>query len=100
MPRKPTGIDPDAFFASIAGPKGTPLELHQDFQQLFTGSEQGKRVLRTILLWSRMWGTVFDKDSRIHAFKDGERNLGLKILTAIHVEPKPLPTKATKKPKE
>ena len=75
-----------------------PLKRHQDFLQLFFGSEQGKRVLKQILIWGFAWGTTFDKDERIHALKEGWRQCAHKVLSTATVPPGTLPTRSLKKP--
>jgi len=75
-----------------------PLEAHQDFLQLFCGSEQGQRVLRQILVWGFAWGTSWHDDPRAHACNEGKRILAHKILSTATVPPPQLRTRA-KKPK-
>lgn len=94
--------DPDDFMREVMAawePGYTDENRYADFRQLFLGSQQGKRVLHQILTWARLWATNFDPDGRIHAFKEGERNLGQRIVTAINVEPKPRPAVQTRKRK-
>jgi hypothetical protein len=93
-----------AFLSEISRswpPNYGPENRYADFRQLFLGSEQGQRVLQQIVVWSNLWRPSFVKgDPGLTAFHDGQRNLGLTILAALHNEPKPRPSRVTTKPKD
>lgn len=78
----------------------TPMDRYRDMRQVFLGSDQGKRVLREILAMGHMFQTSFSTDSGTTAFKEGERNMALRVLTAITKEPKERPDRANSKPKQ
>jgi len=81
-------------------PDYTPTQRYQDFRQLFTGSPQGKRVLREILAWGRMFRPSVNSspvDGLAMAVRDGERNMAIKLLAAVNVEPPEQQAKATSK---
>jgi hypothetical protein len=89
-------------FLNSKGPYG-PMERYQDFRQLFTGSDQGKRVLYQILSWGHMFGNVaangqFDPNKVM--FFAGENNLALKVFGTVHKEPKPQPNQTNKQPQK
>jgi len=81
----------------------SPEEKYHDFRQLFMGTEQGKRVYAEILSWSHIFqsnvsgaGTI---DVNRTLVREGERNIGLKLLGAVNVEPPLTPQKQRSKPK-
>ena len=93
--------DPEALMAEIRrawSDDYSPDERYADFRRVLLGSEGGKRVLHQILAWSRLWGTSFDPNPNIAAFREGERNIGLRIIAALENEPRPRPKKQTSKP--
>ncbi len=72
-----------------------PMDRYRDFQKVF-GNAHGKRVLREILSWGRMFkspvlGKPIDPYAMAVAF--GERNIALKIMAAIYNEPPDKPTR-------
>ena len=91
---------------AVANDSRTPMDRYREFRQVFLGTEEGKRVLRDILGWGHAWRPVEVMDptnlnAAYHTFRNcGERNLALKILTAIEVEPGIRPTQQTRQPKE
>lgn len=92
----------DALSSLPAPPEGyTPQDRYRDYRQLFMGSEQGQRVLRDILkqghlLRPSLTGRPVDPYAVVAL--EAERNFALRILTAIHDEPKAQPTTQTRKP--
>lgn len=75
----------------------TAKDRYQDFHQLFTGSEQGKRVLCEILSWGRLFkpavvGSPIDPYAL--AMRAGECNSALKLLFVVNNEPSEPQTKA------
>lgn len=78
----------------------TPMDRYRDFRKVFLGSEEGKRVLREVLSWGRMFsspviGNPVDPYRMSIAF--GERNIGLKLLSTINYEPTEKPKRTGKK---
>lgn len=76
--------------ASLPSQEGyTPMDRYRDFRKVF-GSDEGKRVLREILSWGRMFrapllGKPIDPYAMAVAF--GEKNIALKLLATVHSEP-------------
>lgn len=102
--RRRDPFDPEALMADVTRAHGgnrKPDEIAGDFRQLLLGSEQGKRVLYQVFAWAHLWDTSMTADPHTTAFKEGERNIGLKIMAALREDPKPLPTRQRqKRPKE
>jgi hypothetical protein len=89
-------------FLNVNGPYDA-MARYQDFRQLFTGTEQGRRVLYQILGWGHVFGNPaakagFDTNKTFHC--NGENNLALKIFGTVHKEPKPQPTETNKQPQK
>ena len=79
----------------------SPIERYRDFRKVF-GTDEGKRVLREILSWGRMFrspvlGKPIDPYSMAVAF--GERNMALKLMATVHTEPTDKPQRATQRKK-
>lgn len=71
----------------------TPNDRFHDFKKLFT-SDEGKRALREILSWCHLLKpSVIGSpvDSHLMAMREGERNIGLRLLATINNEPRPRP---------
>jgi hypothetical protein len=97
------GPDPEALMADLAAAYSpttyTEQDRHRDFKALFLGSPQGRRVLYQILAWAHQWRPTFVAGKPdVSAFQEGERNVGLRLLTAIQIEPKSRPVKQNRKP--
>ncbi len=79
------------------------MDRYREFRRLFLGSEEGKRVLHQILSWGGFyrssWGGASNPEFNPYraALCDGEKNLALKILSAMNAEPSQLPTAQTRK---
>ena len=89
-------FDPDGFLAELnAAMSGnySDMDRYREFRSVLLGSDAGKRVLRQILTWAHMWQTSFDANPSLMAFNEGERMIGIRILSAIHTEPVEKPTK-------
>lgn len=76
-----------------------PMDRYRDFRKVF-GTTEGKRVLREILSWGRMFrspvlGKPIDPYAMAVAF--GERNMALKLMATVHTEPADKPQRARKK---
>ena len=53
-----------------------------DFREVFN-TPAGKRVLIDLCKQHSVFQSAFNKDSRLHALKEGERNVVLRILTIM-----------------
>lgn len=75
-------------------------DRYADFRQLFTGSDQGKRVYVELLAWGRLFNTKIPGDSD-NMYKigiaEGHRNFVTKLMAAVNIEPKERPNEATRK---
>lgn len=86
--------DPEALFADLArahtGVGYSDDERYRDFRQLFLGSDRGRKVLYEIFTWANMFRPAFvPGDAYATHYRDGERNIGLKILAVLNAEPAP-----------
>ena len=77
----------------------SPIDRYRDFRKVFD-TDEGKRVLREILSWGRMFrspilGKPIDPYAMAVAF--GERNMALKLMATVHTEPPDKPQRARKK---
>ncbi len=92
---RPAPPDPRVFFDQLAkaklGERYGEDDRYRDFRAVFlgqSGPEQGNRVLWQILEWTRMYQRVAAPgDPHETYFRDGERNVGLRILVTLNVEP-------------
>ena len=76
-----------------------PMDKYRDFQKVF-GTDEGKRVLREIFAWGRMFrapvlGKPIDPYAMAIAF--GEHNMALKLLATVYTEPPEKPQRTRKK---
>lgn len=72
------GIDPRRYPAAA---------LHRDFREVLAKTARGQRVLYKILEWGHVYQPSFvHGDPHGTAFRDGERNLALRILAALNAE--------------
>jgi hypothetical protein len=95
--RRPTPPPPDPmeFFARLMraklGEGYGAMERYKDFRAVFMGQSdaaQGNRVLWQIFEWARLYGRVATPgDPHETYFRDGERNIALRILAALTSEP-------------
>jgi len=84
--------EPESLYADLVAAQGTSqtglAECRRDFRRVFLGDETGKRVLHTILAWSHLYrSSVVDGDPHATHVLEGERNIGLKLLAMLVVEP-------------
>jgi len=73
-------------------------DRYADFRQVFTGSEQGKRVYLELLAWGKMFNSSVSGnpiDPLKVMFSEGHRNFVIKLIAAVNIEPPEQPTKAT-----
>ena len=78
-------------------------DRYRDFRQVFMGSDQGKRVLHDILgMCHLLRPSPISRpiDGLLMAMREGERNIGLGILSVMHNEPPPQPDQAQRQPKK
>nr|DAR66801.1 MAG TPA: hypothetical protein [Caudoviricetes sp.] len=54
----------------------------EDFEWLMS-DKRGRRIVRNLLEDAGVWRSTFSETSTIAAFKEGRRNLGLRLLTLI-----------------
>ena len=76
-----------------------PMDRYRDFKDVFS-TDQGKRVLREILSWGRVFRSPsFSSpiDPYAMAVTFGERNMALKLLATINHEPRTQATTAKRK---
>lgn len=65
--------------------KNKQVDRVLDYKQVF-GTEHGKRVLYDLVKTHNVLNSTFDKDPATFAFKEGERNVVLRILTLLNVD--------------
>ena len=71
----------------------TNIDRYRDFRSLFLSTDQGRRVLYEIMAWGHIYrSTAVRGDPHETYRREGERNMALRVLTTIHVEPKAPPT--------
>ena len=73
-----------------------PIDRYRDFQKVF-GTVEGQRVLGQIAVWGRVLSSTYDENSNLANFKNGERNLALKILSGLTPPPGKETTQRRKK---
>jgi hypothetical protein len=91
--------DPEALFADLArahsGIAYKDADRYRDFRQVFLDTAQGRRVLYEIFTWANLFRTVFiPGDPYATHYRDGERNIALKILATLNAEPAEPPAEA------
>lgn len=91
----------DAFesLASLPSSNYTPKERYHDFRKVF-GTPEGQRVMREVLSWCHMFKpSVIGNpiDPYAVTMKEGERNIGLRLLSTFHNEPPERPEKTRRK---
>ena len=73
---------------------------YADFRTVFNKTEQGRRVLREILAWGGMFSAPVLGDpidpNRTHVLL-GQRNIALKLIKTVYVEPPEPPVKQKRK---
>jgi len=87
---------PDVLFADLARARRIAGydedDRRRDFHAVFFGSDAGKRVLHEILAWSHLFASTFvPGDSHATHWREGGRDVGLRILAALNSEP-PVPS--------
>lgn len=96
--------DPDAFLRELKTAQlgsYNRMQRYRDFRLVFMGTPEGKRVLNQIMAWGRVYGNLIEKgssdDTYIHL---GERELVIKVLRVINLEPSEKQQTQTVKVKE
>lgn len=85
--------DPEAFFARLSKAKigrdgYGKLDRYRDFRRVFLSDPAGERVLWQILEWCRLFATTADLGNPNQSyFREGGRNIGLRILATLNAEP-------------
>ena len=62
-------------------------QAHADFRRVLLGSEAGKRVFFQIIDWCGLFRTSMSSKQGFAEFKEGRRDVGLKVLEAVYSEP-------------
>ena len=86
--------------ASLPAKQYLPKDRYHDFRKIFMGTEEGKRVLREILSWGRLFqSSIMSKpiDPYAMAVREGERNMALRLMTVVYNEPPERPTQTKRK---
>jgi len=88
--------DPETLLRDLAsyGEYEGAMDMYREFRSVFLTTDEGKRVLSQIMNWAHVMRSTADPEPIQMGILNGERNIGLKILSAIESEPKHLPTKA------
>lgn len=69
----------------------TARDRFRDFAAVF-GTPQGRRVLAQILVWCQVWERSYvPGDANETILREGMRNIGLRIMETINIEPVDLP---------
>jgi len=93
-------IDLLAELASLPSGHYTPADRYHDFRKVFTGSEEGKRVLEEILRWGHLLKSSvrgIPIDPYLTHINEGESNMARKLLATVYKEPPPEPKTQTTK---
>lgn len=69
------------------------MHRYSEFQEVFLGTDAGKRVLKEIMIMGRMTRSTGSRDPYETARRGGERDHALEIAKIIFVEPKEPPKK-------
>ena len=81
--------DPQVLFEQIASEGfADGFDRHQSYRVVFLATPLGRKVLNDILTQCHMFHpVVVPGDPFLTHFRDGERNAGLRILTALNAAP-------------
>ena len=77
-----------------------PLDRYRDFRRVFLETDEGKRVLRELLSWGRLFHSPImgsPIDPYRMAIHLGEHNIAIKLLHTVYTEPKMKPTMGKKR---
>ncbi|MAE44873.1 MAG: hypothetical protein CMF63_07815 [Magnetovibrio sp.] len=96
--------DPEALLADLRSAqlgRYSRALRYRDFREVFLGTPAGKRVLWQILDWARLYRSVAVKgDPHQTYFRDGERNIGLRIMATVNAEPSGRASEAVSAPEK
>ena len=89
---RPGVPDPEAFFDSLIqvklGARYGRMDRYRDFRRAFLESPEGRRVLWQILGWCHMFRPAAVRGDANETYRrEGERNVGLRILATLNAEP-------------
>jgi len=84
--------DPLAFFERLRevqfGEEYADADRYRDFRRVFLSTSEGRRCLYQIIEWTHVFHTsVVPGDPYMSHFQDGERAIGLQILSVLNAEP-------------
>lgn len=84
--------DIEAFFDSllrvqVGKDHYTAMDRYRDFRRVFGETEAGRRVLWQILDWTGLYRTSAHPDPHVMYAREGERNLGLRLIETMNAEP-------------
>lgn len=70
----------------------TPLDVYREFREVFLGTDVGRRVFYDILSWGRISAPCAVKADPYETYRrEGARELALRLIAAVHVEPRERP---------
>lgn len=87
--RKRREPDLDAILREVTRGRRDKADIIRDFKAVFFRDEQSRRVLNELLHWTRILKPVRGTDPHDTYFREGERNIGLKLLLVLNAEPDP-----------
>ena len=77
------------------GDNYTKEDCHRDFRRIFLEDETGRRVFRQIMTWCHPFKISYGGgDASLTYLQEGERNIGLRIIAAMHETPSVMQPKA------
>lgn len=84
--------DPVAFFERLRGvqfgDRYDDADRYRDFRRVFLDTAEGRRCLYQIFDWAHVFHTsAAPGDPYMTHFQDGERSIGLQILSVLNAEP-------------
>lgn len=78
-----TDIDDESFKAEQEAKQQLLAQRDIDDIQFVMGSEQGRRVVWSLLEKGQVFGTCFNVEPHITAFNEGQRNLALVLFQRV-----------------
>ena len=90
--RSPCAPAPEQLFVELAGARPesgySAADRRRDFRAVLLGSPAGRRVLYEILAWAHVFASTFvPGDACATHWREGGRDVGLRILAALAPEP-------------
>ena len=88
--------DPVAFFERLKDVHFADgyddADRYRDFRNVFLGTAEGRRCLYQIFEWAHVFhSSVVPGDPYMTHYQDGERSIGLQILSVLNAEPAAVP---------